>query len=272
MKDRLNYLPFILSIFIVNTAGFLLHYFELQAYIIILGFRFHPGLFLPFLFCFYSEFQSGLKKYFIPAKEKNLAGVLVIVLIPFIAVIAVSYLFLKLKIDDPEYFYEFGLSSIADFPVYWFWNLPQLAAFYIVINHYAGNKKVFLKAFLFIVSLFLFELIPIKLTGFSYMKIGSLLIYMILVSLVITRIRNMYWAALIIFAIPWINFLAFGSQSETIINILFARQYENWEGFFSLQKQYKDYLFPAHVLLTIIVLLIHTGFKSAKHLKAVSED
>ena len=56
-----------------------------------------------------------------------------------------------------------------------------------------------------------------------------------------------------LFSIFWIGILAFGSNSKSLINILFAAQYNNWEGFFDVEKQYALFILPAYFAIALTV-------------------
>lgn len=259
MNKNINYLPFIVSIILVNAAGFLLRYFEFDTYIILLGFRFHISFIIPFILCFSFGLNDEIKNIFIQSRLKGWFSILFLVLIPVLVVIVSGYYFFKLDFTDPEYFYEFGLSSIVDYPVYLLWNFPQIAALFIVIKFYSGEKKIFIKSFIFLFCLFLFEFIPIEKLEIKYFSLIPFLLAVLIAALSISRFKNIYWFAIIIFTMLWINPLAFGSESQTMIKLLFARQYSSWEGFFSIDKKITMYILPVQLLLTLLVLFLRSS-------------
>lgn len=260
MNRKINYLPLILSLIIVNSAGFFLKYFELDTYLIFIGFRFHLSFVLPFIFCYLSGLNTEIKNYFVQSKLNRWFSMLLAILIPFIIILISGYFLFNLKIGDPDYFYEFGLSSIFDLPVYFLWNFPQLAALYVLIKYYSADKPVFLKSFIYLVLLFLYEVIPIELSGINYSSLFSLVLASAIGALMISKFTNIYFFALIIFAIIWLNLLAFGSESQPMINILFANNYSSWEGFFSVSRYVAGYVLPVQLLLTFVVLYLRSKF------------
>lgn len=259
MNKNINYLPLIVSLILVNAAGFLLRYFELSTYIILLGFRFHISLIFPFIICFSFGLKDEIKNFFIQSKFKGWFSIFILTLIPFLLILISGYLLFKLNLSDPEYFYEFGLSSIVDYPVYLIWNFPQLAALFIVIKYFSGEKLIFIKSFSFLVILFLFEFIPVGKIELKYFSLISFLLTAVVVALVISRFKNIYWFAFVIFTMLWLNLLAFGSESQTMINLLFARQYISWEGFFSIDKKVTEFVLPVQLLLTFAILFLRSS-------------
>jgi uncharacterized membrane protein len=59
-----------------------------------------------------------------------------------------------------------------------------------------------------------------------------------------------------VFTILWVYFLAFGTKSALIVNILFASRYKSWEGFFISGKEITPYLLLFYLLLIIIIIFI----------------
>lgn len=261
MSNRINYLPLIISVIVVNAAGFLLRFYEFDSYLIFLGFRFHISFILPFIFCSFFKINFNFKDIFSLGRMKDW-WIFLFTLIAFNLVLFTGYFIFKLEPGDPEYFYEFGLSSIVDFPVYFLWNFPQMAALFVVVNYFGNEKKVFLKSFLIMVLLFLFEFIPVKKEIINPISLVSFLIMVTIASTIISRHKSVYIFALILFSTLWINLLAIGSTSEILVNHLFARQYSYWEGFFVLDKKISDYVLAAQLFFTFVLLLLHAIFRA----------
>ncbi len=260
----------VLIFLFVNTAGYLLRYFELDTYIIIIGFRFHFSSLLPFIFIA-GYIKSGfLKNIFVEYESKSAWSIILLICIPLAVVVGVSFLFGKIDSGDPEYFYEFGLSSIIDFPVYLLWNVPQLIMFYLFLHWVSQNHGYgFTKIFIVLILLFLYEFIPLPEKKYNFIQLADFILAAAVFSLLFTRIRNIYWFCITGFTFLWLNLLIFGSNSKLLINILFASQYENWEGFIIVRGFLTEYTFAINMLtfITTIILIDHL-FKRSNNLSA----
>lgn len=254
----------ILSILITAAAGFCLRYFELDTYIILLGFRFHLSFLLPFLLILPVNFKNILKKIFLSPVHKLKLLPLLWILISSGIVFLLLFILKEIKIGDPEFFYEFGLSSIVDYPVYLLWNSIQLILLFIYLNTVTINlKNKFFPVFLTIIFLFAFEFVPVVSMDINYLNFADLFITAICAGLFFQYYQNVYWFVILYFSLFWINYLAFGSSSEEIINILFAAQYSGWDGFFIVNKIYKPYLLSAQLLIFSVTMLLSLPFRSA---------
>jgi hypothetical protein len=254
---KINLWRLILAIIIVNALGYYLRYSGLNTYIIILGFRFHISFVLPIIIVYNSNFLPYIKKSFLkPEWEKAFFPVLLIFL-PIILTAGGLYFFQKIDLGDPEYFYEFGISSIADYPIYLIWNFPQMILIFIFLVSVSFSVKFrFIVVASLIFCLFIFELVPINKAIIQYPEIGILLICSLVYSIMINYFRNIYWFGISLFTLFWIAILAFGTSSKTIINLLFASRYNEWEGFLDVIKQYTPYTIPVYFGIALIVSLI----------------
>ena len=252
----------VIAVLAVNAAGLILRYFNLDAYIIIVGFRFHISLVLPFLIVFRKNQLQFIKKIFVDPLHKRTILPLLWILLPVIIVTGVLFLIHKAVIGDPDYFYEFGLSSIIDYPIYLLWNFPQLFCLFIFLALTSTVSKKSLSTISVITFLiFAFEFIPFKIGDLDYSGIASLLLISISIGLLIKYFQNIYWFTIVVFSIFWLHFLAFGSSSEEIIHLLFASQYYAWDGFFEINKSFLQYLLPVQLALTFLVILISSNFR-----------
>ena len=252
--------PLLLTIIIFCTAaaGFFLKYFDLPAYFIFLGFRFHLGCLLPFLFIIRGNSFSSFKQYFISPDYKKQTAPVLWIFIPLLAAAAL-YLTGIVELTDPEYFYEFGVSSIIDYPIYLLWNFLQLSMLFIFLKtvQLTYRKNLFLIAFL-IILLFSYEAIPVELTGFDYYAITALALTALSGAFILTYFPNVYWFSISIFTFLWISLLLFGTKSATAVNIIFAANYSNWEGFLTGDKMYNDFLIPGYTFLVLLLIVIST--------------
>lgn len=260
MNIKINYVLLIAGILAVNAGGFALNYYDFDTYLIFAGFRFHISAIVPLLFILKKEHLLIIKNGFVnPEYKKNLLPLFLIILSLILAA-AAFYFIAEAKLTEPKYFYEFGLSSIIDFPIYLIWNFPQLSLlFFFLLMIYTSAKNVFL-IYGTLILIFAFEFIPYEGSEINYFPAAALAIGSAVPVLIIHKFRNIYWFAVAIFTMLWVYFLSFGSDSELIVNLLFANQYKSWEGFFTLKKEYADIYLPAYLILFAVVFLSASFF------------
>lgn len=262
MEYKLKLFPLLLAVTAVNAGGILLRYFQLDPYLILVGFRFHISFILPLLVIFRKDQAAFIKQIFLDPHHKRTVLPLLWILFPVIIVLGVLYYLHKVDIGDPEYFYEFGLSSVVDYPIYLLWNFPQLFCLFIflALTSTASGKKFLLVFFISFLT-FSFELVPFSLKSINYFNLASLVFISLCFGLLIKYFQNIYWFAIVVFSIFWLYFLIFGSGSEEIIHLLFASQYSGWDGFLKVQKWFSPYLLPAQLIITFILILISSFFR-----------
>jgi hypothetical protein len=252
----------VISLIILNAAGILLRVFNLDTYFILVGFRFHISFILPFLVIFQKDQLHFIKKLFVDPQHKRTVLPLLWILLPLIIVAGVLFFLKKIEIGDPDYFYEFGLSSIVDYPIYLIWNFPQVFCLFIFL---ALSATISRKNFLLIPAisffLFAFEFIPLNIKSIDYYGITSLLLISLTIGLLIKYFQNIYWFTIVVFSIFWLHFLAFGSSSEEIIHLLFASQYSNWDGFLEVKKTFAVFILPAQLGIMFLIVLISSSFR-----------
>jgi len=214
------------------------------------------SLVIPFLFVFRFQNLSKLKQIFLRPTYNKTIQPLLWIFFPIIIILAGLYFMKKIDIGDPEYFYEFGMSSIFDLPLYFMWNLPELlmlASFLILIGF---GKNNFSPTFLSVFFLFAFELIPLGKEKFNFITIAILFFSALSAGVIISYFQNVYWFSIFFFMMFWLNILTFGTDSQTMIHILFASQYKNWEGFFDVSKGFGNYLLAAQSFISLLILLL----------------
>ena len=244
----------ILAIILVNASGLCLKYFNLSTYIILFGFRFHISFVLPLIIVFNSNFLPYIKRSFLKPEWRNAFFYLFLILLPLLIEAGGLYILNKIDIGDPEYFYEFGISSIADYPVYLIWNFPQMILlFFFLASVSAKSRFMFIKVAVVIFFLFAFEFVSINKTIILYWELGILASCSIIYSILINYCRNIYWFCISLFTLLWFAILAFGSSSKTMINLLFASQYDNWDGFFEIVTEYKPFTLPVYFGIASII-------------------
>lgn len=275
MNDKSSFLFILFIIILINTGGFILNYFEYGTYFIVLGFRFHLSLLVPFLLLLRSENFFLIKEKLLNPGFKGKLIPLLWILTPLIAVSILLFTGSLIIEGDPEYFYEFGLSSILDYPVYLLWNFPQLILFYLFLSlALNGRKYKFISALFLIFFLFAFEFInPGTKSGpvIDYNSLAALLISAAICSALLTFYENIYLFSVSVFSVFWIYFLAFGSNSPLIINLLYAAKYKSWEGFFIADKEIADYLIYFYLLLIFIIICAVLPFRGNRKPKIAAD-
>lgn len=258
MLKKNNLFLLIAGLLIINTAGFFLKYFEYDTFFILLGFRFHFSIVILFLFLLPVISYNSVKKFFTHPVKYRFSLFLFTALLPLL-LIPIDYFILDyFKFSDKNYFFELGLSSIIDYPIYLAWNAPQLFMFFILLNE--SVKINFPKAFLITLTLFLFEIIPIEiLEGIESVEINYLMIIeyslaVLLVSLLVSKIKNIYIFTLLSFTILWAAVLFLGGDSMAV-KILLAGRYETWHGLINPGKlfEYPEYLKPFYLFVMIVL-------------------
>lgn len=257
----------IVIIVAINAIGILLKYLGLDTYFILTGFRFQLSLFLPIIFLFRKCSKDFLINIFRSPSYKGNLFFIYVLIIPLLLFIAILFLLKKIVLGDPDYFYEFGISSIIDFPVYLIWNSIQLIFFYLFLIYVVSKVKLkFITVLLMVILLFAYEVIPFKMEKLEYFHLVSLFFFAVIAGLFVKYYQNIYWIVVFTFSILWLNFLLFGSNSRMIINLLFASQYNSWEGFFSVGDSFKVFILPVHLLFVNIFILINLLMVKSKNI------
>jgi len=177
---------------------------------------------------------------------------------------AALYLLKKIELGDPDYFYEFGLSSIFDFPVYLAWNFPQLSLLFLTLMIISRSGKLsYMKVFVVLIFLFGYEMIPFD-TVFHPLEAVPVIFMFLIASFFVTKLQNVYWFAIVIFSSVWSIILLFGSSKKILINLFFAREYSGWEGFFIINKAFSDYVVPSFFLVFVIIISVYSAFRREK--------
>ncbi len=255
--DKKNLFRIIIAVILTNSAGMLLRVLKLDTYIILVGFRFHLIMVLPLLVMFRKKHIKLLKNVFSHPEYNKVWRQLMWIFVPLIIIIVVLFFTHNIDINDPDYFYEFGLSSIVDYPIYLVWNLPQLLLFsaFIIIT-FSEQRKSFWKTASMVLSFFVFEFVPLGKEKIELINAVTIILSIFSSVLIVKYFQNIYWLSIIIFTLFWECLLAFGSNSKMMINILFAARYHSWDGFFSVTDKIIPYLLPAQVLITVLLISV----------------
>jgi hypothetical protein len=265
LSDKGIFLSALLAIVIVNAAGFLLNYYGLNAYIILVGFRFYVSTALPIFFVFrYSQVREIKESLLHPVYNKTFQP-LNWILLPSVLLIAALFLLKKIAPGDPDYFYELGLSSVIDYPIYFIWNLPQLLMFALfLIFIQTSLKQSAGLSFIIAVSLFWFEFVQSGEIKVNYFDLASLIFIVGSAVLLVKYFQNVYWFSIIMFTALWSSFLAFGTNSSIITHMLFAARYDSWDGFFEVDNNIRPYLITIQLGLTLLLISISALYSKRK--------
>lgn len=254
-----NISPIAGGLFSINILGYLLKIFELPVFLIFLGFRFHlcSIIFLLLLFHFRKEIE--FKKYLADTNFKNSRRSLS-ALVPSLILAAAAYFLKLIEFDEPDFFYELGLSSLADFPVYLVWNLPQLLLlflFFSLASNLFGKKIIFLLSPL----LFLFEIAPLPGNELDWLRAAEIISAAIFVAFLFFKEKNIYVNAIVTFALIWLIVLIYGSDYAALTKIFLASTYDSWDGFFKAKNPIAIY-----IPLSSIILAWAVAFKKDNRL------
>ena len=211
------------------------------------------------------EHLSLIKDSFLHPPFVYVARVILTCLFTTLLFLSVLFLTNKIEIGDPEYFYEFGLSSIIDYPIYLVWNSIQLIFlffFFLLINKCFKNS--FIIIFVSSIFIFAYEFIPIKKMIFNYESIVAFILLCLILTVTVKLFNNIYLFVVLLFSTIWFSLLAFGTSSSVLVNLFFAARYTEWEGFFVADKNISVFLIPASYLLILLSLLVLSLIRKRK--------
>lgn len=236
-------------------------HFEFIPQVYFLGFRLNLFLLLNLIliFLYYKKISIELLLPFKTfGKIKYWFAALSIPILMSGIVICSAYIFGEVKIPKLKYFYEFGMTSLLDFPMYFVWTLPfifsMIYIWFIVLDTQSYFSKVINSIF---ISL---SFSGFYLYNYDKVEIGDYVIYSLLTSSVVLFNYSFYkwsrslWAtSFSIFMTIFSFVLIFGSSNEFLIKTFFARNYDKWEGFFDFNL-IKNIL-PESGLIPLLIIL-----------------
>lgn len=245
----------ILALLFTNAAGYLLKYFSLDDYLILLGFRIKLNIILPCLFFINYDILNELKETLVSSFRNKLLLQLFVFSVPFILFLTVFYLSGKADLGDPEYFYELGLSSIFDFPIYLIWNLPQIICLVILIKYIAEKLDSKTAAFFVLLLLFGYHLIPVKGDVFNPVSFAGFILGAAAGALAIINFKNPLSASIAVFFLFWSYFLFWGTGSTEAIHLLLAKRYDMWEGLLWMDEKIIPYVSLIHFGISFLGII-----------------
>jgi len=247
---------YLLLLFILTGMNFAFRYFNLPNYFFVAGFRFYGIVFLAGIFLFFSQGNELFKEMVKSFSLKNNFQVLISILLPPILIIGMLFFLKKIDVGDPDYFYELGLSSIVDFPIYFVWNFPQLLLLYTLLQTVESSFRIKIVPNLLLLFFFFSpEFFNFKKITIDIFSILSYVVFLSATTFLIYKRKNAFTFILYFFTTVWLALLLFGSKSETLLQTFLAKTYTGWEGFFDIDKKYTLFILPAYFLLSFFGVL-----------------
>ncbi len=257
MKKFNLFLSVLFVLILINGFGILLKIFHLPTFIILVGFRFHLSVFIILMFILVRKDIKLAASYLREINSKNIFKVIAVVLLPVLLLLGSLFLLKKISYKEPDFFYELGLSSIIDFPLYLIWNLPQLLIVYTFFKIIKDNSKTnYLWIFFSTILLFAFELIPMEKETFRLHGVYDLIAVSTISTILVLRIKNFYIYSFILFFTVWMSIILFGSTSIIVINFTLAKNFKEWQGFFIVDKIINEFVITIFYVLIIPFLFI----------------
>ena len=250
-------------LFGLTALNFALRYLDLPNYFFIAGFRFYIVVFLAGIFLLFYQGSERFKLLLHSFSIKKICKLVFPILLPPIIIIGLLFFLKKIELGDPDYFYELGLSSIVDFPIYLVWNFPQFFMLYTLLQTVEHSFKLkIIPNFVLLVSLFSAELFTFPQFSFNLFSVAGYAIILLTISLFVYKKSSNFIAFIFYaFTLIWFGLLLFGSHSETLLQIFLAKTYTNWDGFFEINKKFIPFVLSAYFLLSGLLMLF---FKKEK--------
>ncbi|MDP3150959.1 MAG: hypothetical protein Q8N83_17715 [Ignavibacteria bacterium] len=247
---------YFLLLLLLPGLNFALRFFNLPNYFFFIGFRFYGIILLAGLFLFFYQGLEVIKQTLLSISFKKLIRIFFYVLIPPFVILAALFLLKKIELGDPDYFYELGLSSIVDFPIYFVWNFPQFFILFTLLKTIESSFKLkVLPNFLLLVLFFLPEFFILLKISFNVISSISLVILLLSISLFVNKKSNPLAFTLYFFITIWMALLLFGSQSETLLQLFLAKTYTAWDGFFEINKKLVVFIFPVYFFFSLLPII-----------------
>ena len=241
-----------ISAFISAGAAVVLQLAGLSAFIIILGFRFHNCCVVPGLFFISDSIGTTFRsaKY----SWRRHIGLLFL----FLAVSGIPFALLPTGMttfQKNDNFFELGVSSVIDLPLYFIWNLPQFIMLYYVLKRTSQLKASFLYILLFAAIIAAPVFIPLA----SPVPVWSMVcagLVILITAMLVYKAANWIEFTLFLFFVIWSAILIFGTQNEMLVKLFLGRNYENWDGFIGAKGFSAEILRTAYLFVMFLVTAI----------------
>lgn len=244
----LNRLTVYLTVVII-AWGF--YFAEISPLFSFIGFRIYIPL-LPLAYIIYLRFRNGEPFRFRPFPWKT--GLVIIAGNLLIA--AGGWYFALLKFRLPEFHFELAASSLADFPVYFIWNVPL---FFLIWSGLRGEKESagsILLASLFLLLFFSPQIYHEILSLNKPEEAVPLTGFIAAITVLWIFSKSPIHFALNVFSTAWIIILIYGTDHRLLLNTFLAYRYDAWEGFFKAKSEILNYFRAGGVMFSILMALI----------------
>lgn len=243
-------------LFILPGLNFALRFFNLPNYFFFIGFRLYGIILLAGIFLYFLGGKELWMQSILSFSVKKFCRYIFFVFIPPLIIIGSLFILNKIELGDPDYFYELGLSSIVDFPIYFIWNLPQFFILFTLMQTVESSFRLkILPNFILLMFFFSPELLTFPKISFNVFSIISFDLVLLTLTLFIHKKKNPLTFSFYIFTTVWMALLLFGTTSEPLLQTFLAKTYTTWDGFFEINKKFALYILPSYFLLSLIPVL-----------------
>ena len=229
-----------LFIILYNALFYLCKTLDNEFQLYFLGFRLNLFLLINFLSLLilkpkWNELSPFLKHI---GKLKNWINVFLVPILIIILLFVIALILGKIKYLNPKYFFEFGVTSLIDIPIYYTWTLPITFSLACLMFLWIGRINFFsiLKfSSLLTLAFFLFKYNPKQFNLFN-----NLHTYLLIFSYFIFQyaLFNKFKSVLLLsFSLFWVFYpfiILFGSNDSLLLHTFFARGYDKWEGILTI--------------------------------------
>lgn len=218
------------SLVISNFLGFLLLSFGYLPIVNILGFRFYlPIIVTTLLIAIFGKHLLKIE-HIKPYLTFNLLRDFFQIIVIFLVAGLIFFIFPH-QFSEPDWMFEFGFSSIVDFPLYFIWNAPQILLLLYILSFLRKDSSGKYLAYIFLPLLNVFHFIASNEILPTLLNSASLLLYTYFFIFHIRKFQSLPSLCIVAFTIPWLIFLLSGIENPTIIKILYASNPVSWNGF-----------------------------------------
>ncbi len=244
---------YLLLIVLLPGVNLALRFFNLPNYFFFIGFRFYGIILLAGIFLYFYGGKEIWRQSLLSFSFKKFYRHIFFLLVPPAIIVGGLFLLIKIELGDPDYFYEFGLSSIVDFPIYFIWNLPQFFILYTFLQSIETSFRLkVIPNFILLFFFFFPEFLNFPKISFNIFSIVSFVLVLLTLTLFIYKKKNPLTFSFYIFTSIWMALLLFGSSSETLLQTFLAKTYTSWDGFFEMDKKIVQYISPSYFFISLI--------------------
>lgn len=271
MIKKVSSLVFLILLF--NSIFYLQSLLKSELQFYLLGFRLNLFMVINFLLIYFNREKLSLIIPFLkyPGKVRDYFTTF---LFPVMSV-GITLLIINqigvLKYKKPDFLIEFGLTSLIDIPIYYFWNLPflisSIALIILLIERFSFLRVTIfsiLTSMAFIFSdgeRFLNKFVLVEL--YFWLLIFALIFY----NMSVLKIYKSIWISVFSIIISIYSYvLVFGSKNSFVIRTFFARTYSEWDGIFTIKKinsEIIDLVFAGSIILFALFFFIFDREKSS---------